>query len=622
VLVLSTDPAHSLADAFAKPLRHNRATHLRRGLSARELDATNAVSQWIARRRPELARLLEHGTLLDREDAEQALSLPVPGLDELAAFLTINELAGRGEYDEIVVDTAPTGHTLRLLDAAEVVSGFTELLQAMHDRERMVAEALGGDIGVSNLVEELRRDAAAVKARLHHPVETRILWVTVPEPVAIAETARAIDWLLVREFPLAAVVVNRLGSATAGEEVSDCLECRARDAYERGTVAPLAKAISARRSEVPIYALPNHPGEPRGSRGLAPLGRLLADSPGRFMTRASRRTPAIHLHPRPSHDRCLAAELAAGRLLLFGGKGGVGKTTCATATALAIASSFPERPVRLLSTDPAPSLGDALSLAVGDSWTQVPGAGRLEARELDAGRQFEEYRTQYRDAVETFFDNLRGGSSFDAIADRAVFSRLFSLAPPGIDELVALITVIDLVEQGPDGLLIVDTAPTGHVLRLLSSQSDLRAWLDLLMRVLVKYQLAARAETFVRQLVDLSRGLRALSVLLADPSRARFVTVVRPAALPRLETVRLMAQLKRFRVGAHAVIVNAETVGTCRACRRRAWVEARELRALRRRCHRASGRCDIIHAPLHLPPPQSARELLRWSTTWHRDGEK
>jgi arsenite-transporting ATPase len=309
------------------------------------------------------------------------------------------------------------------------------------------------------------------------------------------------------------------------------------------------------------------------------------------------------------------------RLLFFGGKGGVGKTTCAAAAALDIASRAPARAVRLISTDPAPSLGDVLDLPVGDSWTPVPGAGKLEVRELDAAKAFDEYRRRYQDGVAEFFDRLRGGSAFDAPADRAVFERLFDLAPPGLDEVIALLTVVELLEDGADDLLIVDTAPTGHTLRLLALQDDVQRWVALLMQLIIKYRLAGRAESLARDLVALSKALRFFRELLADSRHAQFVGVVRPAALPRLETARLLDQLRALRIAAPLLIINAETTGTCVACRRRAAGERQEVTRLRTLCRGRSRACDIIHAPLHLPPPRGSRDLLAWAAGWRHDGE-
>lgn len=297
----------------------------------------------------------------------------------------------------------------------------------------------------------------------------------------------------------------------------------------------------------------------------------------------------------------------------------MGKTTCAAATALAMARRWPKRAIRLISTDPAPSLGDVLAQRVGDSWTRVPGAGQLQVRELDASALFADYRRRYQDAVDDFFDHLRGNSAFDASADRAVFERLFDLAPPGLDEVVALLTVVELLQADTDDLLIVDTAPTGHTLRLLAVQDDVQQWVALLMHLIIKYRLAGRAESLARDLVQLSRGLRAFRELLADSRRSQFVTVVRPAALPRLETARLLDHLRALRISSPLIIVNAETAGTCASCRRRAAGERGELTRLRALCHRRRRACDIIHAPLHLPPPRGRRDLLAWAAGWRHD---
>lgn len=632
VLLVSTDPAHSLSDVFNKRLAQRRPSAVARRLDALELDAPAAVSDWLKHRRPAMARLLDQGTLLDADDIARVLALPLPGLDELAAFLVLANLEAKGEYDDVVVDTAPTGHTRRLLDTPGVIEGVAELLEAMHERHAIVAQALVGRVRDDDLVRELRDDAMSVEARLHDEERTRLFWVALPEPVAVAETLDAIDWLRRGRFPLSAIVVNRLTPKPADSRGGgDCAECRSRVAYEHAVVAPLVRAARAVHPPTPLLAIAAQPFEPRGFSALrkvgqSPLflgkGKQLHRSPARTGRKSGDNGAVVLLRPtKRGTVPLLSGPIPVSvRLLFFGGKGGVGKTTCAAAAALTIASRTPERTVRLISTDPAPSLGDVLSLPVGDRWTAVPHAGRLEVRELDAAKLFSDYRRHYQDAVEEFFDRIRGGVEVDAFADRAVFARLFDLAPPGLDEVMALLTVIELLQGDSDDLLIVDTAPTGHTLRLLALQDDVRQWVALLMQLTVKYRLAARAESLARELVRLSQRLRYFRDLLADPGRAQFVAVVRPSALPRMETARLFEELKTLGIATPLLIVNGETTGTCVACRRRVRGERRELARLRRLCHRHSRACDIIHAPLHLPPPRGPRDLLAWTAGWRPDG--
>ena len=624
VLVLSTDPAHSLGDVFDKKLgsRPSRVITRRGRLEALELDAAAAVSAWLEARRPALGRLIDRGTLLDRQDIARVLDLPLPGLDELAAFLTLGRLDRAGEYDEIVVDTAPTGHTLRLLDMPRLVHALADLLDAMHARHTQVARALGGATGADALVDELRAEASVVERRLHDPARCGFYWVTLPEPVAIQETLDGLEWLWRGRFPVRGIIVNRLTILHRHA----CEECRARATTEREALAPLAARAPALRPAAP-HVVPDQPGEPRGTAALRRVAAEL-QAPRAWREIASVRSapkpPAGRQRPgaRPARsggDTLPALSVPEISLLLFGGKGGVGKTTCAAAAALAAAARAPLREVRLISTDPAPSLGDVLLIEVGDRWTSVPGRWSLHVRELDAAAVFEEYRGRYQAAVQDFFDGLRAGSVFDAAADRAVFERLFDLAPPGVDEVVALLTVVDLVGGEAGSLLVVDTAPTGHTLRLLGMHADVQQWVELLMHLVIKYRLAARAEALAQDLVRLSRGLRAFRALLADRARAQFVAVVRPAVLPRLETDRMVRELRRLGIASPLLIVNAESGGACPGCAPRARAEQQELQRVRRLCGAARGACDIMHAPLRLPPPRGVDALLEWAGAWRSE---
>ncbi|MGH9144331.1 MAG: ArsA family ATPase, partial [Vicinamibacterales bacterium] len=130
VLVVSTDPAHSLGDALGIGLSR-KPRQVRHALAAVELDAPRAFLRWLAAHRRPLGEILEHGTWLDREDVDALLGLSIPGVDELMAMIEIDRLAAPSRYDLIVVDTAPTGHTLRLLSAPDTVAAVAEVLGAL-----------------------------------------------------------------------------------------------------------------------------------------------------------------------------------------------------------------------------------------------------------------------------------------------------------------------------------------------------------------------------------------------------------------------------------------------------------------------------------------------------------
>jgi len=309
------------------------------------------------------------------------------------------------------------------------------------------------------------------------------------------------------------------------------------------------------------------------------------------------------------------------RLLLFGGKGGVGKSSCASAAALALVARDPGRRVLLLSTDPAHSLGDVLGIPIGDEEREVPGtSGHLVARELDAGRAFARRRARYRDAVDALFDGLLGGSRFDVAFDRVVVRQLIDLAPPGLDELFAILAIIEALRPGApaavgmlDDLVILDTAPTGHALRLLELPAAALQWVHALLAILLKYRKVIGLGELAADLVEVARDLRELGALLHDPLRTAFIAVTRPAELPRLETGRLLRRLAELDVHVPAVIVNRVTRGSCPRCRRTARAEARVTRALA--AERPEG-CAIIVAPALGVPPRGADALTRWGRTW------
>jgi arsenite-transporting ATPase len=296
--------------------------------------------------------------------------------------------------------------------------------------------------------------------------------------------------------------------------------------------------------------------------------------------------------------------------LLFGGKGGVGKTSAAAAASLALAGQG--RSILLLSTDPAHSLSDVFGAPIGDEEREV--APRLRARELDADRALASRRTQLRDAVEELFSALRGGAALDAPYDRAVMQDLVELTPPGVDELFGLLAVIEGLER--HDLVVVDTAPTGHTLRLLQLSAHAREWVQVLLQILLKYRKVTGLGSLARDLTGTARELRQFDELLHDPARTGFVAVTRAAELPLAETDRLLTALRRLRIAVPAVLVNALTPAGCSRCTRAMRREGRLLQPLRRRRRPWAMLC----APRAVSTPRGAGPLLDFAGTWTRMG--
>jgi arsenite-transporting ATPase len=135
-------------------------------------------------------------------------------------------------------------------------------------------------------------------------------------------------------------------------------------------------------------------------------------------------------------------------------------------------------------------------------------------------------------------------------------------------------------------------------------------WVRALLAILLKYRRVIGLGDLARTLTGTARELRELQELLRDPERALFVPVTRAAALPRMETERLLRALRRLGIASGPVLVNALTPPGCARCRRAAKAEAAEVEALRRRTP------AMLAAPAVAPPPRGARQLLAFGRTW------
>ena len=162
----------------------------------------------------------------------------------------------------------------------------------------------------------------------------------------------------------------------------------------------------------------------------------------------------------------------------------------------------------------------------------------LVVRELDAAAALGVRRTQFESAI----DEIAAAMGADEVAGAGGRAAdLMKLAPPGIDELFGVLSVVDA--RADYDVIVVDTAPTGHALRLLEMPEAAREWVQMLLRVLLKYRSLVRPGELAAELVDVSKSIRALQTLLRDRKETRFIVVTRAANVPRRETVRLLGRL-------------------------------------------------------------------------------
>lgn len=656
VLVVSTDPAHSLSDALdlelgaePRPVRALEQTATVPGgeLFAAELDADKALSRWLRDRDEAIRTIANRGTYLDEEDIDRFLALSFPGVDELVGLVELMRLSRTRPLDVVVVDTAPTGHTLRLLEMPETLTRLAQVLDDMHAKHRFLASSLGGawrpDFA-DEAIAGIDQEAAALRDLLADRRRASFTWVTLPEELSVREAEDGVRGVRELGVQVGVVVVNRVWPAPD----RDCALCSPRVLAEREWRERIAGEEVF--EDATILEVPARPSEPRGPAALFEVAGSVAHLDLRV--RRARRRPGRGREPvtelldgativeqQPPAPAAIGPSV---RLAMFGGKGGVGKTTVAAASAIELAESRPRQRVLLLSTDPAHSLGDALDVRTSDDVRAV--LPNLHVRELDAARAWELERERYRQAIDDVFSSIFSGR-MDATFDRAVLEDLLDLAPPGIDELLALVTLLDaLALDEPKSaaekavarveaaavaaprerydVVVVDTAPTGHTLRLLALPKNALEWVHALMSIVLKYRSVIGLGELASDLTHLARRLRTLDALLTDPAKCAFVIVTRPAMLPRLETERLARELRRLRVPVAAIVANAVTAPGCSRCEGAAEAERPELERLERLAYRAARSPRLVSAPAVYPGPRGGRQLRLWRDAWSERGAR
>jgi len=237
------------------------------------------------------------------------------------------------------------------------------------------------------------------------------------------------------------------------------------------------------------------------------------------------------------------------RVLFFGGKGGVGKTTCASATALA-ASEMGKR-VLLVSTDPAHSTSDIFERAIGAEPTAVRPS--LFAMEIDAATESRRYVESVKEQIRQLFGH--------SILKEATRQIDLAATMPGAEE-VALFDRMGALIRGEDerfDLIVFDTAPTGHTLRLIRMPELMEAWIRALSRsrrAMLGTEQDDKTDPIMISLGERLERLRAMRARLVSGRTTGFVLVLVPERLPIEETARALAQLDEAGVRVGALVIN------------------------------------------------------------------
>ncbi|CCD95254.1 Arsenical pump-driving ATPase (Arsenite-translocating ATPase) (Arsenical resistance ATPase) (Arsenite-transporting ATPase) [Bradyrhizobium sp. ORS 375] len=418
VLLVSTDPASNLDEMLEVELSDSPVpVPNAAGLFAMNIDPEAAAESYRARVLDQLeptATDQERSTI--REQLSGACTTEIAAFDEFVGLLD----GDRAGYDHIIFDTAPTGHTLRLLSLPKAWTGFLE------DNDRG-ASCLGPHSGLKMQEERFRQALQA----LGDPRRTTVVLVTRADRSAIREAARTSSELHALNLSNQTLAVNGRFHATDPADAVAVALAREQD-EALGSMPEALRKLP--RDEIPLLGF--------DIVGLAALRAVLSSSNPRLST-GDQIVVSVDMQ---GLDR-LIDEIAQGKsgLIMIMGKGGVGKTTVAAAVAVGLAKRG--HAVHLSTTDPAAHVTDVVSGA-------MPG---LTVDRIDPRRETERYVAKIL---------ASRGRDLD---DQGKALLLEDLASPCTEEVAVFHAFSHIVAEARSAFVVLDTAPTGHTLLLLDA---------------------------------------------------------------------------------------------------------------------------------------------------------
>ncbi|MCD0457992.1 arsenical pump-driving ATPase [Roseiconus lacunae] len=499
VLLVSTDPASNLDEVLGttlsgKPTPVRGVDHL----WAMNIDPEQAAADYRERMvRPYRGVLPEAAIENMEEQFSGSCTLEIAAFDEFAKLL--GDEATTSDFDHIVFDTAPTGHTLRLLTLPSAWSGYIE-------SNTSGTSCIGPLAGL----QEQQRIYQATKQRLGDASETTLVLVTRPEPSALQEAQRTSEELRSLGVNNQHLVINGTFKATdPSDPIAIAMQLRCAEAIDN-----LPKGlVSLEQTSVRLAS-----GGLIGINALRQIRGLGTDAEN---DTAPSDEVKVSSGPMFSMDgftsfRSLVDQFAEQRhgVIMTMGKGGVGKTSVAAAVAVALAERGLK--VHLSTTDPAAHLQSALA---------DEGLDGLSISRIDPAEVTNRYR---REVMQT------AGADLDE-QGKALLDE--DLRSPCTEEIAVFRAFAESIAEGKDGIVVLDTAPTGHTVLLLDSA------------------LAYHREV-TRQSSQMPESVEELLPRLRDPDFTRILVVTLPESTPVHEAASLQRDLRRAEIEPYAWVIN------------------------------------------------------------------
>jgi arsenite/tail-anchored protein-transporting ATPase len=541
VLIVSTDPASNLDDVFTMQAGPEpAAVPGAPGLWVANLDPVTAAASYRQHMvAPYRGVLPEAAVRSMEEQLSGACTVEIAAFNEFTALLADPSLIAR--FDHVVFDTAPTGHTLRLLSLASAWKGFLTTSSAG-------ASCLGP---LAGLEQNRARYAATVEA-LADADRTTVLLVSRAESSALQEAARAASELTALGVSSLRLIVNGVlpdrGLDAQEDAIAITYAARQRQALDQ--MPPALRGLP--QVELPLVA-----SELTGVDALrafseaARIGGAVPNGAEYVSAPAGQQSGAPSGFG--SFDLLIEQIIADGPgVVMVMGKGGVGKTSIAAALARALADRGHQ--VHVSTTDPAAHL----AAAVGEDRPAT-----LTVSRIDPAEEIRRYTAEVIGAAEASAAEV-GGLDAD---ERALLEE--DLRSPCTEEIAvfqAFARTVAEAAEGPDTYVVLDTAPTGHTLLLLDATESYHR------------------EVSRTQHSQIPDAVRALLPRLRDPRYTRMLLVTLPESTPVHEAERLQADLRRAGIEPFGWVVNASLAASGTGhplLAARAAIEASHIRRVR-----------------------------------------
>lgn len=494
VLLVSTDPASNLDEVLGVRLSGEPAAIPGAcGLFALNIDPEAAAKAYRERVvGPYRGVLPEAAVNSMEEQLSGACTVEIAAFDEFTKLL--GDARATSGFDHIIFDTAPTGHTLRLLKLPAAWTGF------------IATNTTGTScLGPLAAIETQKSLYDASLGALTDPSVTTLVLVSRPERSALAEADRSRAELAQMGVSNQWLLLNGVFEAQDRTDAGACaLEARGRDA-----LAGMPRALA----ELPQVRIPLLPYAPMGVENLR---SVFDGSPN--IRDARHRIPDAIRSGLPLSSLVDELEKTGRGAIMTMGKGGVGKTTVASAIAIELA--YRGHQVHLSTTDPAAHIAQTVAGAVPN----------LKVSRIDPAAETRRY-------TETVV--AKAAPELDAQGMALLEEDLRS---PCTEEIAVFSAFARTVAEGEHGFVVLDTAPTGHTILLLDAAE-------------------AYHREVTRTMSDLPESVRRLLPRLRDPGFTRVLLVTLPEATPVHEAARLQNDLDRAGIKTYAWIVNQSFAG-------------------------------------------------------------